>query len=157
VVNSNNTACIYAVSIIRWFCYLHGFRSREASAVIIATSKSENHKRSWITDFRKSAFARVTRRTRSSRTPVTFTQTGCYVATTSLPHSRAAPIKSTLSFQNLEAALPPGIPAGRRSNSRCASSKSPNWRPLVQFGGRMDDPHGGIVRFGCNLSWACRG
>jgi hypothetical protein len=75
----------------------------------------------------------------------------------SQPHRCAAPMKTTLSFQNLEAALPPGIPAGRRSSSRYASSKSPNWRPLVQFGGRMDGAHGGIVRFGCNLSLIGRG
>ena len=36
----------------------------------------------------------------------------------SIPHCREARIKTTLSFQNLEAALPPGIPAGRRSSSR---------------------------------------
>jgi len=36
-----------------------------------------------------------------------------------MSHSRhrEAPIKTTLSLQNLEAALPPGMPAGRRSNS----------------------------------------
>jgi hypothetical protein len=33
-------------------------------------------------------------------------------STVSHPHHRAAPIKTTLSFQNLEAALPAGIPAG---------------------------------------------
>ena len=35
-----------------------------------------------------------------------------------IPHFSEAHTKTTLSFQNLEAALPPGIPAGRRSNSR---------------------------------------
>jgi hypothetical protein len=35
----------------------------------------------------------------------------------STPHCREAHIKTILSFQNLKAALPPGIPAGRRSNS----------------------------------------
>ena len=39
-------------------------------------------------------------------------------STVSHPHHGAARTKTTLSFQNLEAALPPGIPAGRRSNSR---------------------------------------
>ena len=33
-------------------------------------------------------------------------------------HCREAQTKTILSFKNLEAALPPGIPAGRRSNSR---------------------------------------
>ena len=33
-------------------------------------------------------------------------------------HCREAQTKTILSFQNLEAALPPGMPAGRRSNSR---------------------------------------
>ena len=42
----------------------------------------------------------------------------CYsVSTVSHPDRREASIKITLSFQNLEAALPPGIPAGRRSSS----------------------------------------
>ena len=36
----------------------------------------------------------------------------------SIPCCREAHTKTTLSFQNLEAALPLGIPAGRRSNSR---------------------------------------
>ena len=89
----------------------------------------------------------------------------------SIPHCREAQTKTTLSFQNLEAALPPGIPAGRRSNSRSSvrsfaslpfyegeapqayacggGDASPNnccrnWRPLVQFRRRMDGPHGGI-------------
>ena len=35
----------------------------------------------------------------------------------SIPHCREAQKKITLSFQNLEAALPPGLPAGRRSSS----------------------------------------
>ena len=43
----------------------------------------------------------------------------------SIPQCRAAPIKITLSFQNLEAALPPGIPAGRRSNSRSSARSFP--------------------------------
>ena len=70
------------------------------------------------------------------------------------PHHREAPIKTTLSFQNLEAALPLGIPAGRRSSSRYASSISRNWRPLVQFRGQIDGPHGGIAIFGALFaSW----
>ena len=44
----------------------------------------------------------------------------------SIPHCREAQTKTTLSFQNLEAALPPGIPAGRRSSSRSSVRSFPS-------------------------------
>ena len=47
--------------------------------------------------------------------------------------------------------------AGRRSNCRYTSSISRNWRPLVQFRGRMDGAHEGIVRCGCHLNPSARG
>ena len=61
-------------------------------------------------------------------------------------HHREAPIKSTLSFPNIEAALPPGIPAGRRSSSRPSVRLIPELATIGQFRGRMDGAHGGIVR-----------
>jgi len=57
----------------------------------------------------------------SSQRKASVMDRGCLFScdsTTSHAHHRAAQTKTTLSFQNLEAALPLGIPAARRSNSR---------------------------------------
>jgi len=59
------------------------------------------------------------------------------------PHGRAAQIKTTLSFQNLEAALPLGILQAADPVAREVLF-IPELATLVQFRGRMDGPHGGI-------------
>src|SRR5208337_5178763 len=71
-------------------------------------------------------------------------------------HPRAAPTKTTPPFQTLEAALPPGMVQAADPVARKVLI-SRNWRHLVQFRGTLDGPHGGIVRFGCNLSRVGRG
>jgi hypothetical protein len=60
-------------------------------------------------------------------------------------------MKTTLFFQNLEAALPPGMvqvadPVARRA------PLYPESATTGSIPGAMDGAHGGIVKFGCNLS-----
>ena len=81
----------------------------------------------------------------------------CYtLAYRVLPTSPQAPIKTTMSFRNLEAALPPGILQAADPVARKVLF-IPELASLVQFRGALDGPHGGIVRFGCNLSPIGRG
>ena len=61
----------------------------------------------------------------------------------SLAYCGEAPIKTTLSFQNLEAAVSQAADPTARESSRCR-----NWRLLIQFRRRMDGAHGGIDEMG---------
>ena len=64
----------------------------------------------------------------------------------SIPHHCAAHTKTTLSFQILEAALPPGIPAGRRSSSRSSVRLMPELATIGAIPAGSGRCAGGIVR-----------